>query len=59
VSVYDAADSIWSQAWVDNQGSFLQFAGRLWQRSPEGDEWETLWTLAYSRLEGPAPPPGR
>lgn len=27
VSVYDAAESIWRQAWVDSTGSYLDFTG--------------------------------
>jgi len=33
LSVYDANDGLWRQTWVDSQGAYLGFAGRM-----EGDE---------------------
>jgi hypothetical protein len=29
LSVYDEEDGVWQQAWVDDQGGFLAFTGRL------------------------------
>ncbi len=29
VSVYDEAQAIWRQTWVDNQGSYLDFTGKF------------------------------
>jgi len=29
VSVYDAADHVWRQTWVDSEGNYLPFAGAL------------------------------